>query len=563
MNLEPIGRVVGNTGGRNILIALKDSFSAIRGEFVRIAHQEGINDKTAWVIGRIVKMQRGSDLYSTEFGSSELLRSFPVLPKASTEKLLAGVDLVGFQDPETKEIRMPRRPLDPGAEVYRVDADTLRFLFSYDRSRSILLGRLIGYEKYEDQIPIYLDGNSLVSGHLAILAMTGAGKSFTVGRICEQIIGQLNGSVLIFDPHGEYGRMFSEGVLHFNTTEYPDQAYMEERQCIIDTFNRLQDNGGGLKVYAPRSNEARAKYGNHFTPLQLCLDNLGMDILMNMLPDLTEPQRRVLHAALKYWMAEDEYPRDPSTLLGLMTSELDMLRSYGSLSEQERKVLNERSASIVAIRLRQLIEDSGLFYFPGRDRMPVNVEEMVGRYPPESDQDKVGRIAIIDFLDMPIFNLQIAATIVLSNLLSRAKSVKHGARTSFVVLEEAHHFAPVTGALCEGIVKRLAAEGRKFGIGLCVVSQRPGKLDPDVVSQCNTFVVLRIKNPDDQSFIKRSIEYISSAELEEIPALSTGEALVFGKAIISPMIVKIGPRVFRHGGESPNIVGVWQEQSVG
>ena len=147
MNLEPIGRVVGNTGGRNILIALKDSFSAIRGEFVRIAHQEGINDKTAWVIGRIVKMQRGSDLYSTEFGSSELLRSFPVLPKASTEKLLAGVDLVGFQDPETKEIRMPRRPLDPGAEVYRVDADTLRFLFSYDRSRSILLGRLIGYEK--------------------------------------------------------------------------------------------------------------------------------------------------------------------------------------------------------------------------------------------------------------------------------------------------------------------------------------------------------------------------------------------------------------------------------
>jgi DNA helicase HerA-like ATPase len=121
-------------------------------------------------------------------------------------------------------------------------------------------------------------------------------------------------------------------------------------------------------------------------------------------------------------------------------------------------------------------------------------------------------------------------------------------------------FAPSKEAgLSKTIIKKIAAEGRKFGVGLAIISQRPSKLDADVTSQCNTIIAMRIKNPDDQRFIARTSDYFSEADLRELPALSTGEALVTGRAILAPLIVKVGAKTLIHGGESPDVVQAWRQ----
>jgi DNA helicase HerA-like ATPase len=127
-----------------------------------------------------------------------------------------------------------------------------------------------------------------------------------------------------------------------------------------------------------------------------------------------------------------------------------------------------------------------------------------------------------------------------------------------VVFEEGHNFAPAgESAVSLRIIKKIAAEGRKFGVGFAIVSQRPSKLDPDVTSQCNTLITMRLKNPDDQRFIAKTSDMISSADIDELPSLSTGEALIVGRSITAPLLVKIGPKALVHGGESPEVLKVW------
>ena len=96
-------------------------------------------------------------------------------------------------------------------------------------------------------------------------------------------------------------------------------------------------------------------------------------------------------------------------------------------------------------------------------------------------------------------------------------------------------------------------------VGFAIISQRPSKLDPDVTSQCNTVIAMRLKNPDDQRFIARTSDMFSKADIDELPSLSTGEALICGRSILAPLLVKIGSKALVHGGESPEVLNVWGE----
>jgi DNA helicase HerA-like ATPase len=101
---------------------------------------------------------------------------------------------------------MPRRALDPGSPVEPVDFQFLSAFYEFQEHSSLHIGNLVGYERGPTAVPVYLDVNRLVTEHLAVLAMTGSGKSYTVGRIIERLVAINNGTVVVFDPHGEYGR---------------------------------------------------------------------------------------------------------------------------------------------------------------------------------------------------------------------------------------------------------------------------------------------------------------------------------------------------------------------
>src|SRR5262249_43222310 len=134
----------------------------------------------------------------------------------SGETLYGTIELIGYRDSVTGEIRLPRRPLDPGAKVLGVSYDFLRRFYEFSEDTSIHIGNLVGYEKGREAVPIFLDVNTLATEHVAVLAMTGSGKSYTVGRIIERLVAQMNGTVVVFDPHGEYGRAFERGQLQLN-----------------------------------------------------------------------------------------------------------------------------------------------------------------------------------------------------------------------------------------------------------------------------------------------------------------------------------------------------------
>lgn len=494
-----IGKLIGNTGDPNKLtIALRDSYSARRGEFVRITHQERRGDAATDVLGRLVALSRSNIMYSEAMG--EGISEVELLPttRLSGETVYGRIELVGYKEQTTGEIRIPRRPLDPGAKVYGVDYAFLTQFYDFSENTSIHLGNLVGYEKGDRAVPIYLDANLLATEHLAVLAMTGSGKSYTVGRVIERLVAQMNGTVVVFDPHGEYGRALAGGQINFNPNIDRVEDARDHRALveIQERLGALQAQGAGIIAYTPQDPSFNSKYAGVNRPLALQFDQFEMDDLNGILPGLSEPQQRVLDVAVRFWKNSSDEPRDIQQLLRLLTDDLDVLREWDELSEAESKALRGVSAAVAAIRLRRVINEARSFYTAAVGR-PTDIHDMVG-----NPDDRRGRLVIVDLQGLSDSARQIVVALLSSEILRAASHKSRPIRPVFVVYEEGHNFAPAGEiSISKNIIKRIAAEGRKFGVGFAIISQRPSKLDSDVTSQCNTIIAMRIKNPDDQRFI--------------------------------------------------------------
>jgi DNA helicase HerA-like ATPase len=129
----------------------------------------------------------------------------------------------------------------------------------------------------------------------------------------------------------------------------------------------------------------------------------------------------------------------------------------------------------------------------------------------------------------------------------------------FALFEEGHRFAPATGdAPSLGIMRTITSEGRKFGFGLGIISQRPSKIDQDVLSQCGTQVTMQIQNPTDQQAIRESVEAAGEAVLSELPGLTPGQAILSGDAMNTPVLIRVRERHTEHGAESPDATEEWR-----
>ncbi|MCC6328278.1 MAG: DUF87 domain-containing protein, partial [Acidobacteria bacterium] len=130
----------------------------------------------------------------------------------------------------------------------------------------------------------------------------------------------------------------------------------------------------------------------------------------------------------------------------------------------------------------------------------------------------------------------------------------------FTLLEEAHRFAPAGHSVVStNVLKQILSEGRKFGVGIGLITQRPGKLDQDVLSQCMTQIIMRIVNPIDQQTVAQSVEGAGRAMLAELPALTKGQAIISGVGINTPVMCRIRPRITVHGGETFDAPSEWMK----
>ncbi|EDY20983.1 protein of unknown function DUF87 [Chthoniobacter flavus Ellin428] len=557
MRHQVLGRLVGDTGDpTNLSMMLNSSFACRRGEFVRIRHREREEEEETDVLGRVLSLSRSNLLYNSGMGSS--ITDLELMPGArlTGENLFGKIDVVGYRDPVTGQIRIPRRPLDPGARVETVDYQFLSNFYQFDEQSSLHIGNLVGYDRGANIVPVYLDVNKLVTEHLAVLAMTGAGKSYTVGRIIERLVALHNGTVVVFDPHGEYGRALQGGQIRFGeSTPEDDPRDAASLERIRELMKRLNEAGAGIAVYTPQNPSFRAKYAGANSELALQFDHFEMDDIAEILPGLTEPQQRVLDVAIRYWRhIQPEEPRDINRLRHLLGDGLEELQEWSELSASEAQALNSRSAAVASMKLARVLYEAQSFY-SAAIAQPTNVHDITGR-----PADRKGRLVVVDLQGLSDTARQIIAALVSSEILKAASSKTDPIRPVFLVYEEGHNFAPANGqAVSHRIIRKIAGEGRKFGVGFAIISQRPSKLDPDVTSQCNTVIAMRLKNPDDQRFIARTSDMFSKADIDELPSLSTGEALICGRSILAPLLVKIGSKALVHGGESPAVLNVWGE----
>jgi uncharacterized protein len=129
----------------------------------------------------------------------------------------------------------------------------------------------------------------------------------------------------------------------------------------------------------------------------------------------------------------------------------------------------------------------------------------------------------------------------------------------FILLEEAHRFAPAhEPSRCKAVIRTILSEGRKFGLGMGLITQRPGKIDSDVLSQCMSQFIMRIVNPVDQDSLKYGVEAAGRDLLKELPALTKGQVIISGACVNTPVLCKVRKRLTTHGGETLNAPELWQ-----
>jgi hypothetical protein len=409
-------------------------------------------------------------------------------------------------------------------------------------------------------VPVVLDVRSITATHMAIIAGTGAGKSYLASVLVEEMMKPINrASILVIDPHGEYNTLEEIRNAHeFTADSNPGDGY--KAQVRVVPQEQVKIRVSDLTFY-----DLRFLLGAQFGlsgPMEYVL-RLAYDRVEGKRQDKTAWTMNDFYAALAYMQGGDD-DSEPSAVSHSRASgnpssgdgDLDWLDDAGK-SEPQRSGSKsdfqmQGSARALDWRLKSLFAES-----PNFDNVEsFNLQEIF----------RPGLCSVLQLNEIDRRQQQVIVAVLLRMVwkarMNAAKGI--GGPTDrldypvFILLEEAHHFAPANeDVVTTNILKTILAEGRKFGVGVGLISQRPGKLDSDVLSQCMTQFLLRIVNEYDQSSVAAAVESASHDLLAELPALSKGQAIVAGAAVNTPLSIRVRQRITRHGGVEPDAPGEW------
>jgi uncharacterized protein len=432
------------------------------------------------------------------------------------------VDVIGHFDGRLGFMN-PRQAPDPGARVYLADDGLLRRVLNRKQPGEIGSAQIGSLLLRETDVPVTLDVKELVSTHMAILAGTGSGKSYTAGVLIEELMQPYNrAAVLICDPHGEY-----------------------------DTLMEMQGHPAfqGEDGYAPRV--------KILTPdeIRIRVSSLDYYDILTLLPDMTDRQQAILnkaYALVKKHKRSGEFRWDVQDLIA-------------AVYESDRQVDeegNEKAGSSAPALEWKLEKMQRSPYFHAFEHL--------------SPQDLFapGQVTVLQMNEISQEEQQvICATILRQASHARMNTQKEligpGDESYlpyplFILLEEAHRFAPAhEPSRCKGVIRTILSEGRKFGLGVGLITQRPGKLDADVLSQCMSQFLMRIVNPVDQESLKYGVEAAGRDLLKELPALTKGQLIVAGACVNTPVLCKVRSRLTAHGGNTLDAPALWQQYFQG
>ncbi|MFH0714816.1 MAG: ATP-binding protein [Candidatus Diapherotrites archaeon] len=474
---EELGTVISTFEGPspNQVDFVVDKEVVHRGQYVEIEYSEGT---MIGLVQNVLKtnryFERAESVKEFEKNGRALFEQFPI---GEWEYLVAQTKPLGVYSKEGR-IKRPTFPPSPGAKVRLASAQKLKDFMGMKED-----GLHLGEISYHD-VPVNVNLSRLLQKHLAILAMSGAGKSYLVSVLLEELLerpkekGRM--AVVVLDPHGEYASF-------------------------------AQKPSAGFKDYSTKTKIVRSK------SIKVGVSKLNAGLLQSILSDLSATQRRELSRVLENLKQEMRS--------GLGPFGLQKVKEY----LQQDEDLNESTQKAVLARVAELEE---LRLFEETDSFSLN------------DLIRPGQLTIIDLSqEVSAKRKQIIAAYFGRKLFDERR--RKAIPPFLYIVEEAHNFCPegkAEHALARPTIEMIAREGRKFGASVCVISQRPKRLSTTVLSQCNTHIMLRMTNPYDLKHVSESSEGLDANSEKMISSLRTGEALMVGEGVNFPLFFSVRQR---------------------
>lgn len=466
---------------RKLEFVLANGINITKGEIVEILD----NDRR--IIASIGEIRRTNAYYSSVDVAKEQ-RPTSLFPSQEWESSVATCIILGeivWNDSDKKDkIQKMSFPPSPGNAVRRVTDRSLRIFMGFKESGGIKLGNI-----YPSNVPVELDVTRLFRKHLAILAISGAGKSYSTAVLIEEVMDMKEGNqlpIVIIDPHGEYSHLSKIPEYKERTTVIKGSYF------AIDTSSL---NAWNFREYSPKISAVQVR------ELQSIIDSLKEK--------------------------------------GKSYDIRDIIRVLG-----ESDQINSKTKESLISWLYQL----------DRTHFFSNIEN-----PRLKEIIKPGKLIIFDLSDIYGFQQK---QILTSYIARKAFNYRRNKSISpfLLIIEEAHNFCPEgVESISRSIIETIAREGRKFFASLCLISQRPVRLSTTALSQCNTHLILRIRNPYDLDFVGKQSEGINRDTINAIPDLNIGEGILVGEAVNYPVQFKIRKKKYYSKEENTNLEEILSE----
>jgi uncharacterized protein len=414
-----------------------------------------------------------------------------------------------------------------GGPVFAATSDDIGIIYAKPSTWTLSIGTL----SQDETRPAYLLSQEFLSKHSAILGTTGSGKSCALTLMLRTLLtAHPNGHVVLLDPHGEYGAAFPD-IAEVMTPDRLQLPYW------LFSFEEI------IEVLCSKDPIARSREVPILKEviMQARSDFLGNDIskISTLTVDTPTPYR--------------------------MTSVLQRI------NEQMGK-LDRPDSSLPYIRLASTIEALRkdrryAFMFEGltvRDNMSEILSRIL-RIPVEGKS-----ITILDISAVPSEIVNVVVSLLCRLIFDFALwSEREEAIPILVVADEAHRYIPRDEkAGFEPTIRsiaRIAKEGRKYGVSLCLVTQRPAELSETILSQCSTVFALRMNNEKDRGYVRAMLPDDAAGLMAALPTLRQREAIAVGEGVTHPMRIRftdLDPK-FRPRGEAANFPKAWQNDLKG
>lgn len=455
----------------------------------------------------------------------------------------------------------------PTEPAFAADKETLDKLFAEDAAYQFPLGQL----SLNKTTAMKIHGDRFFSKHIAIVGSTGSGKSCTVARILHDVVGiadarntnigkQNNSHVVIFDIHDEYTaaftletkQAFTLNRLDIDSLQLPYWLMNSEEleSMFIESNEENSHNQVSQFKQAVILNKERhnpeIKEMTYDTPVYFSItevyqyiENMNREVIGRLenenQPKLTDDtlvaDRRIYFDAPKSFVTASTAKADKAT--------------NGPFNGQFNRFVSRLETKLSDKRLRFLLHPAKP---DGKPFISADFEEIMKQFVGYLNK---ANITIVDLSGIPFEVLSITVSLVsrlIFDFCFHYSKLRHGKDELndvpvMIVCEEAHNYIPQKDDAAyrssRKSLERVAKEGRKYGLSLMVVSQRPSEVSETIFAQCNNFLALRLTNNADQNYVRRLFPDNSSGITDILPNLAPGECVVVGDAVLLPAVVQM------------------------